>query len=218
MKTQPYVPKSIRSKLRWQAAADKLEVHVAILYQVFRDHHMVGSDFLNAIMSESQEKFQASVKKAASECPLTLAECEAKLLESDRFLEDLDFTDLLDYRLKQIIRVGDEIVSNESKKFCMSGKKYQSARKRYKISSLDDFGSDLSDFCAVTNADIKGEQICWCVHGIRSVWRKGKEIWNWWTAYHDLWVEQNPNHPETKKMEKQRDKYAAKARRGDKDT
>lgn len=216
MKVKPYVLKSIRSKLRWQAAADKLGVHVAILYQVFKDKGTIGSEFLDAIMSDSQEMFQADVKKAASECPLSLAECEAELLEIDRFLNDLDFLDLLNYRLKQIIRVGDEIVSYESKKY-LSGRKYQSARRRYKISSLEDFRSDLSDFCAITNADIKGEKIYWCVHGIRSVWRKGKEIWNWHIAYHDLWVEQNPNHPETKKMEKQRDKYAAKARRGDKD-
>lgn len=226
MKTLPYEKASVRSKRIWREAADKLGTHPAILKHVYIENYCVGIDCMDFIRLVTKPtdgedtKFIAGVKenivKAMPDWPL--ARCEEKERKDQEFQEEhTDFTDLIDYRLKQLIQVGDEIVSNEDKTFCFSGKKYQSAGKRYRITSLDDRRENLTGFHAVTTSDIRGTTISWCVHGIRSVWRKKKEIFNWWQAYHDLWVEQNPDHPQTSEMEAQRDKEAAKAARGEKD-
>lgn len=224
MNVKPYEKASVRNARVWKAAADKLGTHPSILSHVYIENYCVGIDSRDFIdlctrpADREDSKFLAGVKEEIAACKMTPQECENKERETREFHEEhTDFTDILDYRLKQLIQVGDEIVSNEDKTFCFSGEQYQTAGKRYKIKSLDDKRENLTGFHVTTTSNIKGETIGWCVHGIRSVWRKKKEIWNWWRAYHDLWVEQNPNHPQTAEMEAQRDVEAEKAAKGIRD-
>ena len=100
-----------------------------------------------------------------------------------------------------MIEVGDEIVSTETKSYCGSNKQYLTKGKKYRITELDDRNELLlGNFIATTKTDIKGERELVCNYGINSVWRNGVEIWNWNLAYLELWMEQNPGHPETEEM------------------
>lgn len=85
--------------------------------------------------------------------------------------------------------------------------------KRYPIKELKEEG--ISSFYAITSVDVEGE-INYCLNfGIRSLWRDGVEIWNWSMAYLELFMEQNPDHPQTNELRKSCEKSAYYHRTGE---
>jgi hypothetical protein len=222
MKVKPYEKYSIRSTRRWKEAAAKLGLHHIILRKIFFDYWWVldASQFLDYIDSGRWD-----LQKTLNDHPLpTLTEEEIKT-EEDRWKkagEDNDFTDLMYYRLKKMVKVGDYFMSDETKTF-LSGGEYLTAGKKYRIKELSDKRSDhgLVGFTAITTTNMRKEQH-WCSHlGINSLWRGRKEIWNWNLAYLELFKEQNPDyhrtHPkEYKEFVKHCEKNAARLRKGQK--
>lgn len=209
MKTKPYKKASEIVAELWDKAAKAIGTTSYCLFEVYlRDNWTsVGAkNFCDGLSKENPDKkFVESVKEGLSSLTAeeiqVLKEKDEKKQES--FAGDGDFTDLIYYRLKQMIEVGDEIVSTETKKYCFSNKQYLTKGKKYRITELDDRNELLlGDFIATTITDIKGECDYISNYGIGSVWRKGKEIWNWNLAYLELWMEQNPGHPETEEMVK----------------
>ena len=195
MKCKPYEPASIRHKRIWDEAAASLGIHPAILREGFfsRWFTSVGaSDFIDLI-----KRGEIKVDEFL-EIKLTPEECEAKNTKFESSKLDQDFGDLLHYRLKTIIEVGDYVVANETKTYTFSGTQYLTKGKQYKIIELNDEGGSI--FGAITKTDIKGEKNWTSVYGMNSVWRDGKEIYNWNADYLALWLEQNPNHPQTESM------------------
>ncbi len=202
MKTLPYELGSIRSKRFWQEIADKLELHVTIIKEARINKYWQtdSRDFGNLI--KRGEITREQIMEAASDfLEMPDIELNRRQMESEKCgIENDDDMDLLNYRLKQIIEVGDYIVSNETKTFCFSGKQYQTKGKKYRITELNDYRENLVGFTAITTADIKKERIWWSNHGTKSLWRGNQEIWNWHLAYLELFKENNPNHPQTQEM------------------
>ena len=140
------------------------------------------------------------VKAATDFMEIPISELDRREAEAFKDSQECDFGDLLNYRLKQLVQVGDEVVSEETKTFCFSGIQYQTQGKRYTIRELNDSRDGLTGFTALTNSDIPTDPIYWNNFGIRSLWRDGKELWNWHLDYLALFKEQNPNHPQTQEM------------------
>ena len=223
MNVKPYEKYSVRSPKMWKLAADKMGVHPVILRKLYVDRYcapIAARDFIDLILKNKRnrddQKFADRLVEELAEIKMTPEEIAAKEASSQEAAEAMDFCDELSYRLKQLIQVGDEIVSDENKDFCFSKKQYQTAGNRYKILNLLDNRDGLTDFTAITNADIKG-QIWWNVHGVQSVWRDGKEIWNWWRDYHALFVEKNPNHPQEAELRENSERNAIRCAKGKKE-
>lgn len=217
MKTQPYEKGSIRSKRAWEESAAIVGVHPVILRDVYIDrwcHAVQARNFLDCIKRNNEKGFLETVKAECAEAAKDwtderIAEKEA---QSQEFAEERDFSDLMDYRLKQLIEVGDEIRAEETKTF-LSGGEYLTKGKLYKIVELRDDG--LCDFTAITRTNFEAEPNWSSIHGVRSLWRDGVEIWNWHQAYFDLWCEQNPDHPQTEDMRTYAAEQIEKATTGD---
>jgi len=203
----PYEKSSVRKARLWKAAGESVNIHPVILREYYLDEYLgcTASDFISLI---KKGKIKIDPKDLKTFTPEEILDRESK---SQKAAEDNDFCDLLTWRLKNLIEIGDYLVSDENKTF-LSGGKYQTKGKKYKITDLKDEGG--SNFGYVTTADIKGEKIWGSNYGVKSVWRKGKEIWNWNLAYLELWLEENPNHPETEKMIKHCNEGAEKTRKG----
>ena len=206
MKTEPYEKFADRHNRIWSEAAKVLGVHPVVLREIYIQKWFVGmqsSDFLYLIHNGEQQsnRKQDWRKKVKEECEAlgwTPEQIAAKQAKSAEFEDDNEFTNILQYRLKQLIEVGDELLSDETKTYCFSEKQYITKGKRYKIVALKD--EDGTKFGYQTETDLPVEVDYGSNYGVKSLWRDGKEIWNWWQAYHDLWVEQNPDHPKTQEM------------------
>lgn len=202
MNVQPYIPHSVRVTKAWKDAATDFSVHPVVLNKAFWDLHftsMGAVDFLDCLKRDDS-KFIQRIREYCNNLKLTeqqIAEQEASTLEA---LEEWDFCDLMFYRLKQQVQIYDEWESKETKTYCFSGKQYLTKGKRYAILSLDDDRSELTGFRFCHTTDIPDDKQYTSNYACHSMWRDGKEYWNWHQAYLDLWLEQNPNHPDTQKM------------------
>ncbi len=193
MKVNPYIPHSERSRQFWQKASDLLGVHPVIARAIRLEYLGMEADSWLEYMQEKGLEEEDRINPYSDE------ELALKEEEHNEFQLDQDFCDLLHYRQKQVIELGDEIVCDETKQYCSSKKEYLTRGKRYKILSLSDYG--LVGFIATTETNIKNQTNCESHLGIKSIWRNGVEIWNWNLAYLALFVEQNPNHPDTQELE-----------------
>lgn len=219
MNVKPYVPHSVRSKQFWKKLADKLNFHPAFVWEAYMNKWCCGvgaRDFHQLVMTGEITRDEV-IEAGEDFLEVPISELDRRQIEHEKWAKENDFTDLLNYHLKQHIQVGDRIVSDETKTFCGSKKQYQTQGKKYRVLELDDKRDGLTDFTAITNADMKGERIWWGVHGIRSVWRGRKEIWNWHLDYLELFKEQNTGHLQTQEMIDHCSKQAEKARKGEKD-
>jgi hypothetical protein len=201
MKVKPYEKYSIRSRRRWKEAADKLGIHTVILREIYWQVWFRGveaSYVLDQIISGEWDLQKVlNDEQMPVMTPEEIAEKDEKQLKA---AEDEDFTDLMYYRLKKLIQVGDYVMCDESKTF-LSGGEYVTAGKKYRIKELSDDRDGLTGFTAITTTNMRKEQH-WLSHlGVNSLWRGRKEIWNWSTAYFDLYLEQNPDFPKTKPEE-----------------
>ncbi len=218
MKTIPYELFSVRRSRRDKELSDKLNLHPVIVREAYINRWwQSGSYFYDNVMKGeiTREEVIAEAKDFMEMPDVELERRETKWQESSK---ENDFCDIMNYRLKQIIEVGDYLMSDETKTYCFSKKQYQTKGKLYKIRELsDDRDSPMTGICAITNSDMRNKQdtIHWCHYGIKSVWRGKKEIWNWSLAYFQLWKEQNPNHPQTQEMEDQSIKNAKITARGE---
>lgn len=202
MRVRPYELRSVRNKLAWQDIATQLGLHITIVKEAYFSKWCTGVqaiDFISLVKKGEITREQI-VEDGCDFMEMPIAELDRREAEALKDSQDSDFSDLVSYRLKAIVQVGDEVVSEENKTFCFSQQQYQTQGKRYKIASLSDARGGLTEFTAITNADIVNESIHWSSYGIRSLWRNGKEIWNWNLAYLELFKEQNPNHPQTPEM------------------
>jgi hypothetical protein len=211
MKVDPYIPLSVRTKAAWKRAGEILGLHPVVVREGFLQDWfrvMESKTFFTLLESGEIKKEEFDSVKFTDE------QINEKQKIWDDALKESEDTDLMDYELKQLIEVGDEILSTDTKKF-LSGGEYITTGKRYKIKELHDDG--LTGFSAITSTNMKGERNWECVHGVRSLWRKGKEIWNWNIAYFEMFKRMNPNHPQTKEMEEHCLIQAEKIRQGKKD-
>ncbi len=204
METLPYEPYSVRSKRAWQEIAEILNLHPVIIREAYiNKYYQYSSSFFDYIKS-GKISYANIIEAAEDFLEMPDIELDRRQKEWDKCSLENDFCDLMNYRLKDLIEVGDYLVSDETKTFCFSGKQYQTKGKKYKIIELnDDRDGKLTGIHAITDADIKGETIHWCEYGMKSLWRNEKEIWNWQLAYLALHKEQNPNHPQTPELEEQ---------------
>ncbi len=207
MKTIPYELYSIRRARRDKELSDKLNLHPVIVREAYinRWWRCDGSYFYDNVMSGKITREEV-IAEAIDFMEMPDVELERRNQKAIGAQKENDFCDIMNYRLKQLIEVGDWLMSDETKTYCFSKKQYQTQGKKYKIISLnDEKANPMTGICAITNSDMKDKRdtIHWCEHGIKSVWRKGKEIWNWNLAYLALHKEQNPNHPQTAQLEEQ---------------
>ncbi len=201
MQVEPYELASVRIKRKWDDIASILKVHPVVLRTVYVERYFVGidsKDFYRIIVKNSDSDLILGIKEACSKIKLSKQILAEKQMQWQETLEEENFIDLMHYRLKQLIEVGDEWVADETKTYCFSEKQYLTAGKRYKIILLQDEGG--SEFGVQTETDLPGEINWTSVYGCKSIWRNGEEIWNWNQAYLSLWMEQNPNHPKTQEM------------------
>ena len=208
MHVQPYIPPSARSKEAWQKIADYLGVHPVVARLAWVDCFagMELSTWMSMVLNGEMKDLELSN-------PFTPEELERKQKSYEDAQEERLLSDTLHYRQKMIVEVGDEVVSYEDKTF-LSGARYQTQGKRYRITSLEDDG--LTRFSATTLCDLKKEgPIYWSHYGIRSIWRDGVEIWNWSLAYYELFVEQNPGHPQTEELRVRSEESARYDRTGE---
>ena len=193
MTVEPYVPKSVRSKLAWEATAKILGVHPVVARQGYINR------WAGCLSSREFHKLVAKKEIVATNREfintLSPEELEERLANP---CQESDFGDRLNYICKSRIEVGDELVSADTKTFCFGGQQYQTKGNRYKVLSLTDDGP--CDVAVVTESDIPGEKIWWSVHGIISIWRNGIEIYNWSREYLTQWMAENPDHPKTQEM------------------
>jgi hypothetical protein len=202
MKVKPYIKASVRTKKAWDNLAKMLDLHCTIVREAYFNRWFTSVDFGDFInLIETGEITRDDVIEAGEDwMEIPVSELDKMLVKKEKASLENDDSDLLHYRCKQLIQLGDEIVSDETKTFCFSGKQYQTQGKRYKITSLDDKRAGLSGFTARTESDIEGEGIWWSSYGVKSLWRDGKEIWNWNLGYLQIFMENNPNHPDTQEM------------------
>lgn len=207
----PYVPSSVRSKEAWEDVAKFVGLHPT----------QVREAYIQRWCAPIQSKDWIKLVKRGDITKADIEEVKISVPEKDWDVfhaewceagKQNDFCDLLNYRLKQIIQLGDKWVSDETKTYCFSGWQYLTKGKKYTIVSLAEDG--VSDFKAQTTTDLRKERHWIGVHGCRSIWRRDKEIWNWHLAYQALWEEQNPNHPQTELMRKHNKKNAYRSARG----
>lgn len=195
MQTQPYEKYSIRSKRFWDEAANLAGCSTSILRNVYHQKYwgLTGTEFVNSLKRKPER-----LEKLKQECQavaLTAQEIEDEQTLHKAPAEENDFDDLLQYRLKQLIQVGDEWLAQESKTF-LSGPEYITKGKRYRITELDDRRQSLSEFSARTTTNFPEETNCIGNYGCNSLWRDGVEIWNWHLAYLELAKEQIPDDPQ----------------------
>ena len=207
MQVQPYEPKSVWLRRQWTAAADAIGVNPNVLRKVYIDRWFVGmdrKDFLRLCTSPNdipkndrggKKGFIATIREECEKVDLSEEEENRDIREA--WIE-ADFSDLLWYRLKELIQIGDEFVSDETKTFFSSEQQYLTKGNRYKILTLRD--EDGGEFGFTTETDIPGEINFTSNFSCQSIWRNGEEIWSWKKAYLSLWLEQNPNHPQTQEM------------------
>lgn len=201
MQCDPYEKRSVRSKRNWGEAAAHLGVHPAILREAYISRYfgpIQAKDFISIIMRKDDKKFVTMVKETCAAIKWTEAEIAEKEEKTQEAMEDSDFADLMNYRLKLLIEIGDEWLSDETKTYTFSDTQYLTKGKRYTIQTLRDEGG--SEFGLTTTTDLPKETNYTSVHACKSIWRDGKEIWNWHRAYLALWLEQNPGHPQTQEM------------------
>lgn len=206
MKVEPYEPFTIRNKRIWEEIAQKLGVNTTILRLVrVKSYYYISFDTYDFFQLILNPKKEGICEKIRQECQnlqesMTPEEIEKEQKEFDRVFIDVEFSDLMNYRLKALIEIGDQWECRETKHYTFSKIQYMTAGKKYKILSLDDDRKSFSDFSFTTTTDLDNGIDYHSAHSCRSIWRDGKEIWNWHQAYLDLWIEQNPNHPDTKQF------------------
>jgi len=219
MKCAPYEKQSIRGKRRWHQAASFLNMHPALLKEIYLDVWCTGidaGDFIDYVLAGKKGFTRAELLEHPTKMDnWTKEQLDAKEANSQKWSEESDFCDLLNYRLKQLIRVGDYTIADETKTYCFSKKQYITKGKKYRIREL--FDERGSSFGCRTSTDLPKESNHESVHGIKVLWRNGKEIWNWNLEYLKLWQEQNPGHPQWQKMIEHCTKKAKKIRRGERD-
>lgn len=206
MQVEPYIPFSVRNTQKWNDAAADFGVHPVILFEAYIKRYFTGMDsvdFLNLLKRDSERKFVGEVREMCNALAsiFTAEQLVDKSAELLAAAIDNGFCDLMHYRLKQIIEVGDEWLCDESKTYCFSGKQYLTRGERYQITKLcDDRCSPLVGFTMTHTTDMPDNFNSASHYSCKSVWRNGSEIWNWYQAYLDLWVEQNPGDPQTQMM------------------
>lgn len=225
----------MRTTTAWASAAKLVGTHPVIIRRVYLDHWCVGveaKDFINLLEQgvavenrtakddawKNGSNTLASVRKECAEYaaghPQSVKDMDAQWTADIELAKENDFCDLMDYRLKQLIAIGDEVMCCESKTYCFSKKQYLTKGKRYAILTLKDEG--ISSFGYTTLTDIPSEVNHGSVHSVKSLWRNGAEIWNWWIAYHNQWLEQTPDPKEDDlvKMESQMTRMATMSAAG----
>lgn len=214
MKCEPYEKSSIRLMRLWTEAAKKLNVAAIVLREVFLSRWwrcMEREDFFRYITNPgNDQKLFNSVVEECAKISWSPEEIDAKTKDWLRVLDEHQDSDIVHYRLKCLIEVGDEWLCEESKTYTFSEKQYLTAGKRYRIEALTDQGGFEFGFQSTT--DLKGERHWESVFGCRSIWRGGKEIWNWYQAYLEVFMESNPDHPEMQELIKHCTAEAAKLR------
>jgi hypothetical protein len=207
MKCEPYVPAVIRRKDVWDKLAEKLGLHPALVQEVYINHF-----FRIGKRSFSDGVTCGEITAKDFEGHHLTDEIKAKYDEWVEHLPDQEIGDRVAHGLKSAIQLGDEVVCDETKTYCFSGKQYMTQGKRYKVIGLRDEGG--LDFGVVTETDLPGEKN----YGgcIWSLWRDGKEVWNWNVAYLASFKELHPGHPQTADMEKHCSENAEKMRKGEK--
>ena len=202
VEVKPYEPYSIRSIRMMEEMANFLNVDSICLREVrFLNYFTMDFFSFNELIHKNED-FRIKVRKKCQErqAELDPVEIQKKREEYNQILLEEDFSDLINYRLKSLIQVGDQWKCKETRTYTFSGTQYLTKGKRYNILSLDDRRDGLSDFSFVTDTDLETETCHNSVYSCHSIWRNDKEIWNWHQAFFDLWVEQNPNHPDTEKL------------------
>lgn len=190
MNVKPYIPSSERNRIAWENLSQILGVHPVIIREVYFKKWFTGVDIRDfmELVEEGEIK-----KDEFAGVELTEEEIQKRQSKFEEHSKERDFSDYLNYFLKGLIQIGDEIVCSETKTYTFSGDQYLTQGKRYKIISLEDFRSNLSGFTAITETDLPGGQSYWSEYGIRSLWREGKEIWNWHASYYTEWIKNNPD-------------------------
>jgi len=200
MKTEPYIKISIIKNQQWRELANSIGLNFVIARKVYIDTFWRCIDFKDFcnIIKRGDSEFIGKIRDAASRLQLSEDDINEEYKLWQEALIEADFSDLINYRLKSLIEVGDEWLCDETKTYTFSGIQYLTKWKRYAITEL--YSDNCSEFSFRTKTDLPEETNYASVFSCKSIWRDGVEIWNWYDAYLSLWLEQNPDHNDKDEM------------------
>jgi len=195
MNTEPYEKLSVRSRRLWSGLSEftglnEVALRAAFVSQWFGSCR--ASEWAGLIRSGKVSIAQITEAAHDRLDALSVQEITKKQAMHERAMLDQDHCDLSQYRLKQIIRVGDEWVCNDTKTF-LSGGEYLTAGKLYRILELSDTRDDMSEFSMITETNMPGERNYASNLSVMSLWRDGKEVWNWDLSYYATFAELYPD-------------------------
>jgi len=207
MNCAPYEPRSVRSERYWSNLSEKTGIHQTILRKAKLDLFVwEASRFADMLLKEDLVANEPEL----FETGMSIEELDAKLEKSRAAAREHDDVDLMHYKLKQLVEVGDQFLNDETKTF-LSGGEYLTAGKFYLIKTVSDSSDGVpTEFSFTSTCNMAKETNWGSSLGIKSLWRGGKEVWNWYTAYFENYA---ANHPETPadKLEELRVHCAEKA-------
>jgi len=207
MNCQPYEPRSVRSERYWSNLSEKTGIHQTVLRKAKLDSCIwEASRFADMLLKEDLKTKEPEL----FETNMSIEELDAKLEKSRDAAREHDDMDLLHYKLKQLVEVGDQFLNDETKTY-LSGGEYMTAGKFYLIKTVSDDSEGVpTEFGFTSTCNMVKETNWGNSLGLKSLWRGGKEIWNWYTAYFESYAERHPETP-ADKLEELRVHCAGKA-------
>jgi hypothetical protein len=175
-----YVPRSERTAAMFEQAANILAIDGLTLRALFLVDWftaMGSKDFCNLINSgglttEEVVKGLDRPEIQTYKQHLTDETANAMSDEMDRRL----------FELKRVIKIGDQIVAGESRRF-LSGDEFITKGGRYPIIAIRDGGYGDFSVCHKTNLPAPDDRIWTNSYGINFLYREGQEIW----SRHEAW-------------------------------
>jgi hypothetical protein len=179
-----YVPLSERTAAMFEQAAGILAIDGPTLQALFL------VDWIRTLRSKNFCELISSGSLKAEQVVKGLDRPDIELYkktvadESENALSNA--RDRRSFELKKMIKIGDEIVAEETRTF-LSGGEYITKGGRYPIISIDDQG--YGDFTVrhKTNLPAPDDQTITNNCGIYFLYRAGKEIWSWHEAWKKDW-------------------------------
>ncbi|MGO8750595.1 MAG: hypothetical protein ACLQNE_31995 [Thermoguttaceae bacterium] len=179
MKTEPYIPLAQRQLAFWTKVSDILGIPPDDAREVYIQcwcSGMDSKDFLRCLETGRLTKEQVLERAQHMKPKSPQGETDERSAVIDDIIDEIhQEIDEENYRLKQIIEVGDEVLAGENKRFLTSGE-YITAGKWYVVQHLHD-QEGMTDFAVVTSTNIPGENNWENQFSIKVLRRQGQVIW-----------------------------------------
>jgi hypothetical protein len=173
MKTDQYIPREERHRVFWAEVSQILEMSPEEAEHAFIHTHFVSMDAKNFLSCVKSGKITKATLEKFHIPPLEHCQESQQVIEITN--EVLDELDQQNYKLKQVIEIGDEILAEENRTF-LSGGEYITKGEWYVVQELIDNGH--IDFTAITSCNMPEERNYQGVWGISVVRRNGVVIFD----------------------------------------